>query len=233
MQLDEKVPYVNSLHFGDKKFRINLTAMEECDYSECTRFWLNLKGKMIMENSCENLTFLKKLHKDLECEALEGHFARILREQLAELPVESIEQISDSDSDETILTKVLHEVRLYIHLQSILSENPSMVDAVHNGRVETNINRLRKVHEEVMVFQPTKHQIKYWCERFITDLEVIMRNPPNHLRNQDFNEKFKQLYLETFCNMIIDRNPRAGGFLSLPPEFQVINIDTETAETTL
>ena len=201
-------PYVNSLQFGGsdaKKFQYSFPgvgiALEDCDYSECRKFSLNLKGKMVMENGRENLEFLLQLHKDLESKGLMAHFARIFREQIAELPVESIEQISD----EVILTKLLHEVRLCIHL--ILSENLSMVD---NERVQGNMNRLRKIHEEVTAFQPLKDLIKYLCQRFRADLDVIERDPPDHLNNEDFVTKFRQLYLETFCEMIINKKPNSG-----------------------
>ena len=204
-ELDERIkaiaPYVNSLQFGgpnSKEFRNDFPQMgiDMKDYSECRKFWLN--KTMIMQNRHENLKFLIQLHEDLECKELEAHCARIFREELEELPAESFEQISDSDSDEAILMKFLHELRLYIHI--ILSENQfTMVKRL----VEGNVDRLRKLRERL---QPIKVQIKELCQRFSDDLMRIKRaiegNPPRHLTGEKFFKQLSDLYDEKFLRII-------------------------------
>lgn len=156
-----------------------------------------MKGKIIPEK----LKFLIKLLEDIESEALVWDFVRILRKQPAEL----IEHISDSDSDEVILTKVIHKVRIFAHF--FLNK----VDVPIGQVAKDNIDRLRKFHEEVTKFQPRRYRIKRLCQSFILDLKNIERNLPDHLDNADFCENLAQLYEKTFSNMIIARNSRAGG----------------------
>ena len=200
-ELDERIeaiaPYVNSLQFGGpnaKEFLQVEIKMKDCDYSKCRKFWLN--KTMIMQNSHKNLDFLVKLHEDLEYKELEAHCARIFRQNLEELPHESFEQTSDSDSDETILMKLLHELRLYIHI--ILSENE------FKRLVEDNVDRLRQLHE---AFQPIEVQIKSLCQRFSDDLMRIKKdidgNPPDHLNSPKFLNQLKGLYEEKFKRIIV------------------------------
>ena len=195
-KLDERIkafaPYVNSLQFGGpnaKEFLQVEINMKDCDYSKCRKFWLN--KTMIMQNSHENLYFLIKLHEDLEYKKLEARFARIFIQTLEELPHESFEQICDSDSDETILMKFLHELRLYIHI--ILSENE------FKRLVEDNVDRLRQLRE---ASQPIKDQIEELCQKFSDKLvrikEDIDGNPPDHLNSLKFFKQLYDLYEEKF-----------------------------------
>ena len=200
-ELDERIeaiaPYVNSLQFGGpnaKEFLQEEINMKDCDYSKCRKFWLN--KTMIMQNSHKDLDFLINLHEDLEYKELEAHCARIFRQNLEELPHESFEQTSDSDSDETILMKLLHELRLYIHI--IPSENE------FKRLVEDNVKRLRQLHEE---FQPIKFQIKSLCQRFSDDLMRIKKdiegNPPDHLNSSEFLNQLEGLYEEKYKRIIV------------------------------
>ena len=202
-KLDERIkafaPYVNSLQFGGpnaKEFLQVEINMKDCDYSKCRKFWLN--ETMIMQNRHENLKFLIKLHEDLEYKKLEAHCARILRQNLEELPHKSFEQTSDSDSDKAILMKFLHELRLYIHI--ILSGDQFMMV---KRLVEDNVDRLRQLHE---AFQPTKIQIKELCQRFSDDLVHIKRAiegyPPRHLTGEKFFKQLSDLYEEKFLRII-------------------------------
>ena len=200
-ELDERIkaiaPYVNSLQFGgpnSKEFRNDFPQMgtDMKDYSECRKFWLN--KTMIMQNRHENLKFLIQLHEDLECKEPEAHCARNFRKNLGKLPHKSLEQICDSDSDETILMKLLHELRLYIHI--ILSENEFKI------LVEDNVGRLRQLHE---AFQPIKVQIEGLCQRFIDHLNCIKKeikwNPPDHLNSTKFLNQLNVLYKEKFLRI--------------------------------
>ncbi|XP_066030634.1 uncharacterized protein [Pocillopora verrucosa] len=188
------VPYVNSLQF---------ISMEDCDYSKCKKFSFYFK-ESIMFNNLGNLKFLRELLKYLEGVALS---ARIFKGQPAELPVESIEPINDSDSDEVILMKVLHEVRLYIHL--ILNENLSRED---NERVERNIERLRQLYEKGgKKIEAEEEKIKHICYWFILDLQKIEKEIPPHLIKQGFGTQLKDLYDKQFCPMMVAKNPGSGG----------------------
>ena len=187
------VPYVNSLQF---------ISMEDCDYSKCKKFSFNFK-ESIMFTNLGNLKFLRELLEYLEGVALS---ARIFKGQPAELPVESIEPINDSDSDEVILMKVLHEVRLYIHL--ILNENLSRED---NERVERNIERLRQLYVKGgKRIEPEEVKIINLCHRFISDLQGIKDKMPPHLIKQGFGTQLKDLYEEQFRSMIVIKNPGSG-----------------------
>ena len=198
-KLDERIkafaPYVNSLQFGGpnaKEFLQTDINMKDCDYSKCRKFWLN--KTMIMQNRHENLKFLIQLHEDLEYKEPEAHCARNFRKNLGKLPHKSLEQICDSDSDETILMKLLHELRLYIHI--ILSENEFKI------LVEDNVGRLRQLHE---AFQPIKVQIEGLCQRFIDHLNCIKKeikwNPPDHLNSTKFLNQLNVLYKEKFLRI--------------------------------
>ena len=198
-ELDKRIkaiaPYVNSLQFGGpnaKEFLQTDINTKDCDYNKCRKFWLN--KTMIMQNRHENLKFLIQLHEDLECKKLEAHCARNFRKNLEKLPHKSLEQICDSDSDETILMKLLHELRLYIHI--ILSENEFKI------LVEDNVGRLRQLHE---AFQPIEVQIEGLCQRFIDHLNSIKKeikwSPPDHLKSTKFLNQLDVLYKKEFLRI--------------------------------
>ena len=194
------VPYVNSLQF---------ISMEDCDYSKGKKFSYNWK-QSVMVNNLRNLESFKKLLKSLRelLQYLEGvaFCARIFKGQPA-VPVKSIELINDSDSDEVILMKVLHEVRLYIHL--ILNENLSRED---NERVERNIERLYQLYEKGgKEIESEEEKIKYFCDRFLKDLQKIEKKIPPHLIKQGFGTQLEDLYLNQLCQMMLVKNPDSGG----------------------
>ena len=200
------VPYVNSLQF---------ISMEDCDYSKCKKFSYNWE-QSVMVNNLRNLESFRELLKSENysvlgelLEYLEGVAlcVRVFKEQPAELPVKSIELINDSDSDEVILMKVLHEVRLYIHL--ILNENLSSED---NERVERNIKRLRQLYVKGgKEIESEEENIKYFCHRFILDLQRIKDEIPPHLIKQGFGTQLEDLYLNQLCKMTPIKNPGSGG----------------------
>ena len=194
-QLETIVPYVNSLQFGGVSQQMELSNRH--DYSECRKFSLNVKANIPANRQVDFKFLVKELHADLHHQTFMTNFARNFREQKAELPLNSIEQISDSDSDEVVLVKVLHEVRCYIHL--FLNED-QLVE--HYERVASNINRLRQVHEEATKFRPIEDMVKYVCQRFIGDLKMIHRCPPDHCKSKEFYDNLYELYYVSFCTMI-------------------------------
>ena len=202
-ELDERIeaiaPYVNSLQFGGpnaKEFLQVEIKMKDCDYSKCRKFWLN--KTMIMQNSHKNLDFLVKLHEDLEYKELEAHCARIFRQNLEELPHESFEQTSDSDSDKAILMKFLHELRLYIHI-ILTGDQVMMVKRL----VERNVNKLCEERRNV---HPIKDTIQSVCQRFSADLlnlkSNIEANSPPHLTDNNFFIQLSDLYEGKFLRII-------------------------------
>ena len=185
-------PYVNSLQFGcsdAKNFPKHSAevdvAMEDCDYSKCRKFSLNITETMIRE-SHDILRFLKELQEYLECGI---HSVTIFRKQPG-LLFTSIERIHDSDRDEDIFMKVLHEVRLYIHL--IQSEGLTRVLATL--RVKENIERLKELHSKRTEVKHAEESFKRHCKDFIRDLEDILNRKPPHLIKQEFASKLKNLY---------------------------------------
>ena len=185
-------PYVNSLQFGcsdAKNFPKHSAevdvAMEDCDYSQCRKFSFNSTETMIKE-SHEIPEFLKDLQKNLENET---HSARIFSNQPG-LPFASIERIRESDTDEDIFMKVLHEVRLYIHL--IQSEGLTRV--LTTLRVKENIERLKELHSKKTEVKHAEESFKRHCKDFIRGLEKILNQKPPHLIKQEFASKLKNLY---------------------------------------
>ena len=224
-RIEAIAPYVNSLQFGGPnakefpqvnrtqatapsvnsfqvlspnatEFRNDFPDKKDCDYSKCRKFWLN--KTMIMQNSHKNLDFLVKLHEDLEYKELEAHCARIFRQNLEELPHESFEQTSDSDSDKAILMKFLHELRLYIHI--ILTGNQRMMV---KRLVERNVNKLCEERGNV---NPIKDTIQSVCQRFSADLlnlkSNIEANSPPHLTDNNFFIQLSDLYEGKFLRII-------------------------------
>ena len=196
-------PYVNSLQFGcsdAKNFPKHSAevdvAMEDCDYSKCRKFSLNITETMIRE-SHDSLRFLKELQEYLECGI---HSVTIFRKQPG-LLFTSIERIHDSDRDEDIFMKVLHEVRLYIHL--IQSEGLTRV--LTTLRVKENIERLKELHSKKTEVKHAEESFKRHCKDFIRDLEDILNRKPPHLIKQEFASKLKNLYEDLLSHkMIID-----------------------------
>ena len=137
-RIKDIVLYVNNLHLtpGMRTFR------DDRDYSKCETFSFKSDITFIL-NRNKNLQVLLGLEKCLTCRK---HSIGIFREKPAELPVKSIERINDIDSDEVILMKVLHEVRLY--LQFILYENENL-SREDNERVERNIKRLKQLYKRL------------------------------------------------------------------------------------
>ena len=189
-------PYVNSLQFccsDPKNFPKHSAevdvAMEDCDYSQCRKFSFNWTETMIKE-SHEILEPLEDLQKCLENGT---HSARIFSKQPG-LPFASIERIRGSDRDEDIFMKVLHEVRLYIHL--IQSEGLTRV--LNTFRVKENIERLIQLHSKRTEVMGAEINFERHCKDFIRELENILNRKPPHLIKQEFASKLKNLYEDLF-----------------------------------
>ena len=178
------VPYVNILHFTPEMSISN----EDCDYSKCRIFLCDLKDPKIRKKFSENNKFLLDLHEDLESKA---HSAEIFRGKQVDLPVTSIEEISDSDRNEVISMKVLHEVRLYIYL--ILSDNPPMVD---NELVERNLETMHQLYVKgkKVPLNMTEIVIKRLSTNFILTLETIKNYIPEEVDKQALGTELEQSY---------------------------------------
>ena len=191
VQIKAIIPYVNNLQF---------ISMEDSDYSKCKNFSFYFRESISVNNP-------RNLRELLEYLESVPHFVGTFKEQPAELPVKSIELINDSDSDEVILMKVLHEVRLYIHL--ILNENLSRED---NERVERNIKRLHQLYAKGgKEIKSEEERIKYLCHLFILKLKGIKDKIPPELIKQGFGTQLEDLYLNQLCQMMLVKNPGSGG----------------------
>ena len=178
------VPYVNILHFTPEMSISN----EDCDYSKCRILLCDLKDPKIRKKFSEKSKFLLDLHEDLESKA---HSAEIFRGKLVDLPVTSIEEISDSDRNEVISMKALHEVRLFIYL--ILSDNPPVVDYELVERNKDTLYQLyvkgKKVPQNM-----TEIEIKRLSTSFILTLEMIRKNLPEEVDKQALGTELEQSY---------------------------------------
>ena len=169
------IPYVDSLQFGGsdaKMFLIYLPgvdkALEDCN-----------------DNERKNIQFLRKLNNYLQ---LETQSATFFSEHQAKQPVGSVEQIRNHDSNEVILMKVRHEVRLYIHL--ILSQSRNISE---NEQVKRNINSLREIYVNNMASKPMEDQIKEVSCHVHRKLEAIEKDLPEDLIDQDFLKMLREL----------------------------------------
>ena len=144
-RIKDIVPYVNNLHLTPGM----RTFSDDRDYSKCETFSFKLDVTFIL-NRDKNLQSLVSLEMYL---CRKGSI-EIFKEKPAELPVKSIERINDIDSDEVILMKVQHEVRLYYQFIMYGNENLSRED---NERVKRNIERLKQLYELV----PCEEEVSY------------------------------------------------------------------------
>ena len=177
IRVEETVPYVKSfLRFGSPD--------DSRDYSMCSNYSVNMKESSQGINQ-GNLIFLTDLEAELRDPRYMADFARKLQEP----PIPLIFEQINSNDQELVLVKVLHEVRFYIHLY--LNKN-QLVE--HREQIEDNITRLRAVEEEVTEFRTTEELIKGICERFIHDLQTLHANP-NYCNNQEFFEELRQLWI--------------------------------------
>ena len=182
--INDIVPYVNILHFTPEMSISN----EDCDYSKCRIFFCDLKDPKIRKKFPEDSRFLLDLHEDLESKA---HSAEIFGRKLVDLPVTPIEEISDSDRNEVISMKALHEVRLYIYL--ILSDNLPIVD---NELAERNKKILRQLYEKgkKVPLNMTEIEIKRLSTDFIRTLETIKKYLPEEIDKQALGTELEQSY---------------------------------------
>ena len=178
------VPYVNILHFTPEMSISN----EDCDYTKCRILLCDLKDPKIRKKFSEKSKFLLDLHEDLESKA---HSAEIFRGKLVDLPVTSIEEISDSDRNEVISMKALHEVRLFIYL--ILSDNPPMVDYELVERNKDTLYQLYVKGKKVPL-NMTEIEIKRLSTSFILTLEMIRKNLPEEVDKQALGTELEQSY---------------------------------------
>ena len=195
--LEKAIPYVKScLIFGTSKGRLSgqqyvgslrhreRTAMElenRHGYSVCSNFSL-----YVNENNPQrsDLISLRDLHKDLQDPRYLENFARELRKKPPIPRLNLIEQITHLDTDKRVVEKVLHEVRVYIHLL-LRSQQQEQIRVY-------NVTRLCKVQEEITKVRPTEAVVKAICERFIGDLERI-QGSKYHCNSEDFCEKLRRL----------------------------------------
>ena len=95
-----------------------------------------------------------------------------------------IEQITHLDTDELVVEKVLHEIRVYI--------DQLLNGSQYNELMEANRARLLKVQEEVTKVRPTEAIVKGIRERLIEDLQRLQASQ-YHCNSEEFCEKLQEL----------------------------------------
>lgn len=197
--LEQAVPYVKScLIFGFSEHQYDSPAgsfdlagfhggiktmklENRREYSQLSNFSLCIKGNNPRRS---DLTSLQDLHKDLEDPRYLTDFARELRKKPPVPRLDLIELITHLDTDKSVVEKVLHQVRVYIHLLLNGSQQ--------HEQIRVNVTRLCKVQEEITKVRPTEAVVKGICERFIEDLERIQASK-YHCNSEEFCEKLVQL----------------------------------------
>lgn len=197
--LEQAVPYVKScLIFGFSEHQYDLPAgsfdlagfhggiktlklENRREYSQLSNFSLCIKENNPRRS---DLTSLQDLHKDLEDPRYLTDFARELRKKPPVPRLDLIELITHLDTDKSVVEKVLHQVRVYIHLLLNGSQQ--------HEQIRVNVTRLCKVQEEITKVRPTEAVVKGICERFIEDLERIQASK-YHCNSEEFCEKLVQL----------------------------------------
>ncbi len=184
-RLEETVPYITScLRFGSHGDRTLIMRKVCSDYSKCSDFSLDVK---VFRQRIDqvNLTFLTELHEGLRDPRYLAEFARKLQEH----PVQLIfEQLNHDDENELVLMKVLHEVRMYIHLY--LNENQL---GERREQIEFNVGRLRDVKEEATRLRSTKAMVEGICEQIEGDLQRLHANTCHYTFDSDFCNQLQQL----------------------------------------
>ena len=151
------------------------------DYSECSNFSLYINGNSPQGS---DLISLQELYNDLEDRRYVTDFVRELRKEQLASRLDLIEQISHLDTDERVVEKVLHEVRLYIYW---------LLNGDHyRAEIKANMARLLEVQEEVTKFRPIEAIVKRTCERLIEDLQRLQTSK-YHCNSKDFCEKLQEL----------------------------------------
>lgn len=228
-RLEATVPYVKSCllfgapegslprqpYFSPGPFDLGGFHENGHDYSKCSNFSLLVKESDPQGSNGSYVMSLKNLHKDLEDPRYLADFARELRKKQPARRLKLIEQITHLDTDERVVEKVLHEVRVYIHL--LLNGSPD------HEKIRVNVTRLRKVQEEVTKVRATETIVKGICERLIEDLQRLQASQ-YHCNSEEFCEKLQQLQNKLHDIQII----RANNSSSLPSTSQTANQWQET-----
>ena len=188
----------------EKRLRVvDRRILKEVPYIKCLRFGKGRRSSEINKFTFEvdlvlvpahPLNVLNQLQWSLEEEKYFSEFAREFREHF-NIP-KYIDKI-DSDSDELVIAKVLHEVRVYVHLLGLGK------GAIDEG-VSRNIEILSEVYERVTKVKPEEEVVRYTCERFIQDLSNLKKSKYSYHSCASFREGLTELY-ERFCNLIIIR----------------------------
>jgi len=230
--LEADVPYVKSclifgtsednlLHGFPGSFNVAMLQVSTLeldnrrDYSKCSNFSLSRKENNPQGSDLTvELMSLQRLHKHLKDPKYLTDFATELRKKPPVPCLNLIEKITHLDTDKRVVEKVLHEVRVYIHL---------LLNGSQREEIRVNVARLCKVQEEVTKFRPTQAVVKEICDRCIGDLERI---PSSHYlcNSEEFRVKLGQLWHKLREIQIIP--PPKGA--SLPSTSQMANQHHET-----
>lgn len=202
-RLEENIPYVKScLRFGrpDENLldgQIDVLnalwenkglggrGLQEVDYSQCSNFSIN--DSMTSPSNLREVCSLTHLQTVLQNPEHMEDFKRELKKN--PIPLQFDVKLTDNDGQEPVLAKVLHEVRVYIHL--CLTDQLEKHSQV--GRIKENMMRLDNLEKEVTRVIYTDAVVKRISEIFIRDLKGIQKSH-FHCNNQNFCEELGQLW---------------------------------------
>ena len=188
----EKVPYIKCLRFVKEKVE------KDGRSSEITKFTFKVDLMRVPAHLAHPLlNALNQLLLGIQDEKYFSEFAREFREHFSN--PKYFDKI-DSDSDELVIAKVLHEVRMYVHL---LGLGEGAIDEAEGVSLR-NIEILREVYERVTKVKLEEEFVRLTCERFIQDLSNLKKSKYSYHSCASFREGLTELY-ERFCNLIIIR----------------------------
>ena len=208
MKLEKVIPYVKFLLFkapvanntatldsppesvDDQYVRFTGTTIQSLktsEYTYCKTFILNV-NVMLRELDFREETTETGLPEEL---LLLFNLNKTMEEDLAYLP----DLVSELQREQWTVRflRVLHEVRMHIH--SIV------IRRAINAEKRQHIAVLKQEYDELTGFKPVKAIVRESCQRFIKDLQSVMKSNAQYHEGEIFKNKLNRLQ-EIFKNIV-------------------------------
>ena len=208
MKLEKVIPYVKFLLFkapvanntatldsppesvDDQYVRFTGTTIQSLktsEYTYCKTFILNV-NVMLRELDFREETTETGLPEEL---LLLFNLNKTMEEDLAYLP----DLVSELQREQWTVRflRVLHEVRMHIH--SIV------IRRAINAEKRQHIAVLKQEYDELTGFKPVKAIVRESCQRFIKDLQSVMKSNAQYHEGEIFKNKLNRLQ-EIFDNIV-------------------------------
>ena len=208
MKLEKVIPYVKFLLFkapvanntatldsppesvDDQYVRFTGTTIQSLktsEYTYCKTFILNV-NVMLRELDFREETTETGLREEL---LLLFNLNKTMEEDLAYLP----DLVSELQREQWTVRflRVLHEVRMHIH--SIV------IRRAINAEKRQHIAVLKQEYDELTGFKPVKAIVRESCQRFIKDLQSVMKSNAQYHEGEIFKNKLNRLQ-EIFDNIV-------------------------------